>query len=388
MKNINFLSVFVLLFYPLLIIILGYNYISNHSVGKLELIYFFLGYYVTHISVGIGLHRLWSHGSYKTNKFVEFLLSIFSAAALQGPAIVWASDHFKHHTYTDGELDPHSPKRFKNKIKGFFWSHIGWMLYRDYKSVHLDVVTIKKLGKNKLLLWQLKYYWPIAIFMHTVIPLLSGYVITKTILGAYSAFIFMGLGRAFQQQITFCVNSICHMVGSRRYFKGSARDVGWLAPFLIGENWHNFHHAFPTDYRNGFRWYQLDIHKWLIFLMYKLGLAWDLQVTANNRIQAKMSDVKLQYLADEWQILQQLSEDLKELLKNVTYKNQTHNFNSLTNEMVTKLASMKLAVDEIIIEAKNAINMHQHSSLKILKLAQRKLLELHKDFKKLQQMYY
>lgn len=287
-KNLNFPSTFVLIIYPLLLISLLFYYASSFGLGSFELLLFIAGYYISNITVGIGLHRLWSHDSYKTNKYVEFVLMLLAAGTLQGPTLSWASNHFRHHTYTDEEEDPHSPLKYKSKFMGFFWSHMGWMLVGEGSYKSIDKITMTKLGKNRLLRWQLKYYWQIALAMNTIVPAFVGYLFGGKILAAFAGFIFIGLGRVLQQQITFFVNSLCHFVGEQPYTKGTARDIWWLALLLLGENWHNFHHAFPSDYRNGEKWYHFDVHKWIIFLMSKCGLAWDLKRTTKVRVEAKI----------------------------------------------------------------------------------------------------
>jgi stearoyl-CoA desaturase (delta-9 desaturase) len=289
LKNIDLPAVFALVFLPLILISLVVFYAISYSIGWLEVILFLTGYYISMITVCVGLHRLWSHDAFKTNKVVEFILAMLAAGTLQGPILSWASNHFKHHSFTDTDQDPHSPLKYKNKVKGFLWSHMGWMISDggSYKSI--TRVTMAKLGKNKILRWQLKYYWTLAIIMNTVAPALVGYILGGNLVAAYAGVLFIGLGRALQQQITFFVNSLCHFVGNKPYAKGTAGDVWWLALLLLGENWHNFHHAFPSDYRNGAKWYHLDVHKWIIYLMSKCGLAWDLKRTQDVRIEAKIS---------------------------------------------------------------------------------------------------
>jgi stearoyl-CoA desaturase (delta-9 desaturase) len=294
-KKLDFPAVFALIFLPLILISLGTLYIIDHSIGWFEILLFVTGYYISNITVGIGLHRLWSHDTYKTNKFVEFILALFAAGTLQGPILSWASNHFKHHTFTDTEQDPHTPLKYKNRAQGFFWSHMGWMLVGEGSYKSINRVTMVKLGRNKILRWQLKHYWMLAIAMNTVVPALVGYIFGGNLLAAYAGLIFIGLGRALQQQITFFVNSLCHFVGKQPYTKGTSGDVWWLALLLLGENWHNFHHAFPSDYRNGAKWYQFDVHKWIIYLMAKCGLAWDLKRTDKIRIEAKISQTISQF---------------------------------------------------------------------------------------------
>jgi stearoyl-CoA desaturase (delta-9 desaturase) len=288
-KEVNLVGVFALIAYPIILIVLAISYAATNQLGWFEAILFLAGYYGSNITVGIGFHRLWSHDTYKTNKFVEFILILFSAGTLQGPALSWASNHFMHHTYTDTEKDPHTPLKYKSRIMGFLWSHMGWMLVGEGSYKSIDRVTIVKHGRNKLLRWQLKYYWHIAILMNTLVPAAVGYAFGgTTVVAAYAGFLFIGLGRAVQQQVTFFVNSLCHFVGTQKYTNGTSRDIWWLALLLLGENWHNFHHAFPSDYRNGHKWHQFDVHKWIIYLMSKCGLAWGLKRTAEARVEAKI----------------------------------------------------------------------------------------------------
>lgn len=289
--RINWLVAFILIVYPIILASMAFVYLRNRQFGMFELSMLLMGHYCTNISVGVGLHRLWAHGAFKTSKWVEWFLALFTAGVLQGPALMWASDHQRHHAYTDTELDPHSPLKYKSRWLGFLWSHMGWMLIRS--DFHIDTMTMRKLGKpGSPLLWQLKHYYKLAIFMNVVVPLVLGYLLTFSLQGAIAAYIFLGLGRAFQQHMTFCVNSLCHYLGARKYTDGTAGDIWWMFLLLLGENWHNFHHAFARDYRNGWKWYQFDVHKWIIYAMSKLGLAWDLIKTPVARIEAKEKEAQ------------------------------------------------------------------------------------------------
>ena len=289
--KLNPLVFSVLVVLPIFLLVLAAIYISEFGLSSFEIILFIVAYYGANISIGVGMHRSWAHGAYKLNKAVEFVLVMLSAGTLQGPALVWCSDHYRHHTFTDEEGDPHSPLKYKdNPWKGFFWSHMGWMLFTT-NSMKVDKLTMTKLGRNGLLRWQMKYYWQIATFMNTLLPLMVGFFAGgMTAQAALAGLIFIGLARAFQQQATFCVNSILHFTGSRKYYSGTARDTWWMFIFLLGENWHNYHHAFPRDYRNGVKWYHLDIHKWIIFGLEKLGLVTEVVRTSEVRIQAKIAE--------------------------------------------------------------------------------------------------
>jgi stearoyl-CoA desaturase (delta-9 desaturase) len=313
-KNINWTVFAVLILYPILLIALAYNYVQDRSIGAFEIGLFICGYYGSNIAVGVGLHRLWAHNAFKTNRVVEFILALLTAGTLQGPGLAWVSDHYKHHTYTDKDKDPHSPQKFQNRFLGFLWAHIGWMLVSDTRYKFIDKVTIVKLGKNKILTWQLKNYWFLAITMNTIVPALLGLAIRGTIEAAFASFLFIGLGRALQQQATFCVNSLCHYIGTKEYYKGTAGDIWWMAIFLLGENWHNFHHAFPSDYRNGAKWYHFDVHKWIIYLMNKVGLAWDLERTTSVRVQAKMNETVNYFIEARRQQLLNLKTKVEEVM--------------------------------------------------------------------------
>jgi stearoyl-CoA desaturase (delta-9 desaturase) len=288
--KINMQAFFALILLPSILLALCYVYSRNYDIGWYEVLLMIGSYYVCNITVGLGFHRLWSHNSYKTNSVVEFILVLLSAGTLQGPVLAWASDHYRHHTYTDEEQDPHTPLKYSSKIKGLLWSHIGWMIFNTPENKQITKIVIKKLGSNKLLLWQFKYYWQVATFMNVIVAGFAGYLFNNSLQGVFAGIVFIGIGRALQQHATFFINSLCHLFGTRKYSSNTSGDIFWLAPFLLGENWHNFHHAFPMDYRNGFKWYQFDVHKWLIYLMSRVGLAWDLNVTSDVRIQAKAQE--------------------------------------------------------------------------------------------------
>jgi stearoyl-CoA desaturase (delta-9 desaturase) len=376
-KNINLLSSFFLIIYPIALIALGVNYFLNHPVTWFEFTLFVSGYYASNIAVGVGLHRLWSHNAFKTNKVVEFILVLFSAGTLQGPILSWVSNHCNHHTYTDKDKDPHSPLKFNNRVAGFIWAHIGWMLVGEGSYKSIDRVTMVKHGKNPLLRWQLKYYYQIAIFMNTILPALIGYLIGSTLFSAYTAFLFIGLGRAFQQQATFCVNSLCHFIGSKKYYKGTAGDIWWMALFLLGENWHNYHHAFPSDYRNGVKWYQFDVHKWIIYLMSVLGLAWDLERTPEVRIKAKMNETE-NYLIEQRRAQLVVVQNKVEQLISGLYSKISEFENSsanLKNQLKRSCGEIVESLNKLAEQLHSSIKLSEISSEKILKIANKKIQE-------------
>lgn len=385
LKNLNYIAMFALIIYPIIIICLAISYAIGNSVGWFELILFLTGYYMANISVGLGLHRLWSHDTYKTNKCVEFILVVLSAGTLQGPALSWASNHFDHHTYTDTEKDPHTPQKYNGGFVGFLWSHMGWMLIGEGSYKSINRVTMVKLGRNKVLRWQLKYYWHVAIAMNTIVPAFVGFVFGGSALAAYAGFLFIGLGRALQQQATFFVNSLCHFVGTQKYTNGTSRDVWWLAFMLLGENWHNFHHAFPSDYRNGARWYHIDVHKWLIYLMSKCGLAWGLKKTTKVRIDAKiaktkdqLSELKKNKIASMQSTLNELNSMCAEKLSELENSSM-----EVKKKFWKSLSAAKHRIDKLKLQLHEYIKNYENPSDKIIDVLNKKMQKTELAIKKL-----
>lgn len=377
LKNINKSAFFVLVIYPIILLALASYYMTNFDLTWLEVSMFLLGYYVSNITVGIGLHRLWSHDSYKTNKYVEFVLVMLSAGTLQGPALSWASNHFKHHTYTDTDKDPHSPLKYKSRVKGFIWSHIGWMLLGKGSQQSVDKITLVKLGRNKLLRFQLKYYWQLALFMNSVVPAFAGYAIGGDLKSAFAGYLFIGLGRALQQEITFFVNSLCHYVGTQKYTDGTSRDIWWLFFLLLGENWHNFHHAFPNDYRNGAKWYQADIHKWIIFLMSKVGLAWDLKRTASVRVNAKISKTMESFINVKKEQILQIQEKINDMVN--AAQEHISELESSSIEAKEKLILSFADAKKNIVQLKKQMLNFENPSEKILNAFTKKVRKAEKN---------
>lgn len=384
MQSYNIPAVFALIVYPIFLIILGVKYAVDFQVGWFEVLMFVGGYYISNITVGIGFHRLWSHDSYKTNKYVEFILVLLSAGTLQGPALSWASNHFKHHRYTDTELDPHSPLKYKSKIKGFLWAHIGWMLVGEGSYKSIDKVTMVKLGKNNLLRWQLKNYWVIAGAMNTIVPALVGFLFGWSFVAAYAGFLFIGLGRALQQHITFCINSLCHFLGTQKYTTGTSGDIWWLALFFLGENWHNYHHAFPSDYRNGAKWYQLDVHKWIIYLMSLFGLAWDLKRTPENRVEAKVAQTKEIAMKIRNEQVKSMYDRANELALSI--QNKLTEMDSASNKVKKKFKSSLFQIQENLTNIAQQLNVQLKgfdTSEKIISICSKELKRIEASWQKL-----
>lgn len=237
------------------------------GVTPMALSLFLLSCIPAPICVTAGYHRLLSHRSYEATPLVRFAYLVLGAAAFQGSALEWASDHRKHHREVDTDRDPYSIYR------GFFYAHMGW-LFRQYVPTELDEYPID-LRRDRLVLWQHRNYMYLAIGVGLILPLAVGSIMGNFLGGL----LFGGFVRAvLAQHSTFLINSLSHTMGTRPFsLKASARDNVLMAFLAYGEGYHNFHHRFQTDYRNGFRWYHWDPTKWLIRSMSFVGLTGNLK---------------------------------------------------------------------------------------------------------------
>ncbi len=228
------------------------------------------------ISITAGYHRLWSHNAYKASVLLRLPLALFGAATLQNSILVWASGHRRHHRYIDDlEKDPYCAHR------GLWFSHIGWML-RDYESSREDFSNVRDLQRDPIVVWQHKHYGPLALAMNFIPPLILGWITGDWLANLLLAGV---LRLVICHHTTFFINSLAHYWGKQPYTDcNTARDNGVLALLTYGEGYHNYHHQFQSDYRNGVRWWQFDPTKWLIKGASWVGLARDLNRTPDFKI--------------------------------------------------------------------------------------------------------
>jgi len=196
--------------------------------------------------------------------------------ALQNSILVWSARHRVHHRdVDDDDKDPYSIGR------GFWFAHVGWML-RDYPSGTVDYSIVPDLQKDPVVMWQHRNYLAMALGSNILLPMLLGWLVGDL----WGVFLLAGVARlVINHHVTFFINSLAHMWGSQPYTdENSARDNWFLALVTYGEGYHNFHHMFQADYRNGVRWFNFDINKWFISACAGLGLASDLRRTPRFKI--------------------------------------------------------------------------------------------------------
>lgn len=224
-------------------------------------------YMVTGLGITVGYHRLICHKSFTCPAPVKIALLIAGGWALENSALKWSADHLRHHARTDQDDDPYNAKR------GFWFSHVGWLFSKDpYKHPKYEA----PFRKDPWVVWQHRYYIPIVI-SGLALPFLIGFV-SGGLRGGIGCFLLAGVARLFLVlNSTFCINSVCHLWGDQPYGdKNSSRDSFFVSLITFGEGYHNYHHAYPTDYRNGTKWYNFDPSKWLIFGLSVAGMAGDL----------------------------------------------------------------------------------------------------------------
>jgi stearoyl-CoA desaturase (delta-9 desaturase) len=188
------------------------------------------------------------------------------------PARQWVSTHLKHHHHTDSPEDPHNIKR------GFWWAHFEWIILAPLPTIELP----SRLRTNPVVLWQERYYWPLSVLLNVAIPIAVSIAVGSPWWGGL---LLSSLRLVITSHLIYAVNSVCHVWGSRPFTKDvSARDVWWF-PFVLGEQYHNYHHAFPRDYRHGIGRFDFDPTKWLIHSLVRVGLARNLVAMQVSRIE-------------------------------------------------------------------------------------------------------
>lgn len=274
MKKINWLNTIFLIMTPLVgiigTVILASKGMVMWQTWVLALLFCLaMGFCIT-----AGYHRLFSHRAYKAAWPVRFFFAILGAGAFEGSVLEWSTDHRIHHRYVDTERDPY------NIHQGVFHAHIGWLIFLDPSK--RDFSNVDELAKDPIVAFQHKYFVPLAILSGFILPMAIGALWGN----AFAALIVAGFLRVFfNHHITFLINSLCHCVGKRTYsMEETARD-NWVTAFLtLGEGFHNYHHKFPIDYRNGIRFFHFDPTKWLIYGLSLVGLTSNLQRVSDHKI--------------------------------------------------------------------------------------------------------
>ncbi|KAJ5318341.1 stearoyl-CoA 9-desaturase [Penicillium atrosanguineum] len=272
-QHINWLSVFFIIVVPCMGLVAAYYCPLKRATAAFAIFY----YFNTGLGITAGYHRLWAHSSYRASTPLKIYLAAVGVGAVQGSIRWWSRGHRAHHRYTDTEKDPYSVR------KGFWYSHLGWMVMKQNPK-HYGRADITDLNEDPIVVCQHRHYIKAVLFMGLIFPtLVCGFGWGDW----YGGFIYAGILRAtFVQQATFCVNSLAHWLGDQPFDdRNSPRDHVITALVTLGEGYHNFHHEFPSDYRNAIEWWQYDPTKWAIWTWKQLGLAYNLKEFKANEIE-------------------------------------------------------------------------------------------------------
>ena len=233
-------------------------------------------YVVRVFALTAGFHRYFSHRSFKTSRVFQFIMAWVGTSAAQLGPMWWAANHRHHHQHSDKPEDIHSPV-----IKDAFWAHIGWILCRAYGTIQHD--RIKDLSKYPELRFIDRFHiLPVASLIGVLYVIGAGLNVYYPALGTSGMQMVMWgffLSTILVYHVTFCVNSVTHIIGNKRFDNDDeSRNSFWIALLTFGEGWHNNHHRWPLSARQGMYWWEFDLSYLLLRGLEKLGLVWDLKV--------------------------------------------------------------------------------------------------------------
>ncbi len=220
-------------------------------------------YWLRIFTVGAGYHRYFSHRAYSASRAFQFVLAVLAQSTAQKSVLWWAAKHRHHHLHSDTERDVHSPRH-----SGFFYSHVGWIFVRRHDAT--DLVKVADFACYPELMWLHKYELAPPILLALFCLLVGGW--PGLVVGFFWSTVLV-------YHATFCINSLAHVHGRKRYVTGDDSRNNWLlAFFTMGEGWHNNHHACQSSVRQGFRWWEIDPTFYILKALSWLGLVWDLKM--------------------------------------------------------------------------------------------------------------
>jgi stearoyl-CoA desaturase (delta-9 desaturase) len=249
------------------------------GVGLLEICLLGGMYLLSMTGISVGFHRYLAHRSFQAKRPVRALLAILGSMGGQGPVINWVSNHRRHHAHSDQAGDPHSPFVTDEgvpmpRLAGFYHAHIGWMFEGD-------VTNAVRYSKDLLqdpMIKTINRLYPLWMALSLAIPTVVGGLVRGSTDGALQGFLWGGLFQiALTQHATWSIASLAHIFGTRPYDTGrydTSRNNVLIALPILGDGWHNNHHAFPRVAICGFEWWQIDPSGWIISALASVGLVY------------------------------------------------------------------------------------------------------------------
>jgi stearoyl-CoA desaturase (Delta-9 desaturase) len=219
-------------------------------------------YWLRIFAIGAGYHRYFSHRAFATSRAFQFILALLAQSTAQKSVLWWAAKHRHHHLHSDTERDVHSPRH-----RGFLYSHVGWIFVRRHAKT--DLVKVADFARYPELMWLHRYELVPAIALGVLCWLIAGW--PGLVVGFFWSTVIL-------YHATFCINSLAHVLGRKRYVTGDDSRNNWLlAVFTMGEGWHNNHHACQSSVRQGFRWWEFDPTFYILKVLSWLRVVWDLK---------------------------------------------------------------------------------------------------------------
>lgn len=255
------------------------------GVSGTALLVFVLSYLIRMFAITAFYHRYFSHKSFKTSRWVQCFFAIIGATATQRGPIWWAAHHRHHHIHADDADDTHSPK------SGFWHSHLKWFLMK--KNFAVKSQYVKDLEQFPELRFIDRFDILFPILYATALFILGGYLAKyypelNTSAGQLLVWGYF-VSTVVLSHVTYCINSLAHLLGFRTYeTNDDSRNNFILAIFTLGEGWHNNHHCNPGSVKQGFTWWQLDVSYYLLWLMNKVGLIWDMKFPNQTLLAKKL----------------------------------------------------------------------------------------------------
>lgn len=238
-EDVHLLNVFYFSVIHLLPLGAIFSGVTRASVVACLVLYFVRIFFIT-----AGYHCYFSHRAFQAGRIVQLILALGAQSSGQGSALKWAATHRHHHANADSPVDLHSPDQ-----RGFWYSHMGWLFSRRYERVISS--RPRDLTKFPELVWLDRYYY---------LPVIVLAALTGALLGWPGLFVSFGLSTVLTFHATFCVNSLCHMFGTRRFdVSDDSRNNWFVALIMLGGGWHNNHHRHPRSARQGILWWEIDI---------------------------------------------------------------------------------------------------------------------------------
>jgi stearoyl-CoA desaturase (Delta-9 desaturase) len=263
---------------PLAGLLVAIALLWDRMVGPRELVILSAGYGLAGVGITVGYHRLFTHRSFQTTRWVRYAFAVLGQCAVEGNVVSWVANHRKHHRFADASGDPHSPhagygEGLVESIKGLWHAHTGWLF--DETTGAERGRYAKDLIEDRGLRLIARLFVPIVL-LSLVIPGIAGWAWIGGWYGFLAGLVWGGAVRILLlHHVTWSINSICHYWGRQRFsVRDESRNVWWLSWLSFGESWHNNHHAFPSSAFHGLRSLEIDPGGWVICALERCGLAW------------------------------------------------------------------------------------------------------------------